>query len=79
MPKTITTRLGRSSMRQKMLKLEAKTLPPDEYIFTLEVSKGDFRSETNCTVTVVSERIPTSEILAVDTKVVPYSKFVATG
>ena len=65
--------------RNPELAINGDLLPPGDYVFTLIASKGRYKSESNASVSIISDEIPTIEILSPDRLVKPFKKFVATA
>ena len=76
---SIEEEIGVAEFRRADLDVPADVLPPGQYIFTLNVSKGEKWSEAKANVTVTLESIPQVEIWALDNLAWPDKKFVATG
>ena len=71
--------MGVAEFRKADLDISAEFLPVGQYIFSLNVSKGEKWSETKASVEITLESIPEVRIVALDNMALPGKKFVATG
>ena len=76
---TLEEKMGVAEFRKADLDISAEFLPVGQYIFSLNVSKGEKWSETQASVEITLESIPEVRIVALDNMALPGKKFVATG
>ena len=76
---TLEEKMGVAEFRKADLDISAEFLPVGQYIFSLNVSKGEKWSETKASVEITLESIPEVRIVALDNMALPGKKFVATG
>ena len=68
---TLEEKMGVAEFRKADLDISAEFLPVGQYIFSLNVSKGEKWSETQASVEITLESIPEVRIVALDNMALP--------
>ena len=60
---TLESVLDEKNLRKPELVVNGDLQPPGKYIFTLLAAKGKQKSEANATVSIISQHVPTIQVL----------------